>query len=129
MALIGGLPPRPAHSLVGGKDAQKRTRNKEAFPLHCLAMEIVDGEAWRELTNSARVAYIHLKRKVVNSNPGEITLSFKEMESVMQRRTFADALTLLEEKGFIKKTQKGGLRRHRNFFTFTNEWRTHSKQP
>jgi hypothetical protein len=102
-----------------GRDGKKLSR------FIALPWEVVDSPAWRELTNAARVAYIHMKRKVVNSHPGEITLSFKEMEPIMQRRTFADALTLLEEKGFIKKTQRGGLRRHRNYFSFVNDWRAH----
>lgn len=84
---------------------------------------IVDSKAWQELTNAARVAYIHLKRKVTNPNPGEITLSYKEMEKFMHRHTYADALALLEKKGFIEKTQMGGLYRRRNFFRFVNGWR------
>jgi hypothetical protein len=88
-----------------------------------LEWAVVDSKAWEELTNPARVAYIHLKRKVTNSTPGEITLSYNEMEKFMNRHTFADALAQLEKKGFIEKTQMGGLYRRRNFFRLTNEWR------
>jgi DNA-binding transcriptional regulator YhcF (GntR family) len=88
-----------------------------------LEWSVVDSKAWEQLTNAARVAYIHLKRKVTNSTPGEITLSYNQMEKFMNRHTFADALTQLERKGFIEKTQMGGLYRRRNFFRLINEWR------
>ena len=97
-----------------------------------LSWEIIDSEAWRELTNAARVAYIHLKRKVTNPNPKEIHLGFAEMagngsapykKRIMRRKTFSTALRLLEEKGFIEKKQSGGLYRKENLFLFTEKWR------
>jgi len=92
-----------------------------------LHWEIVDSPAWEALTNASRVAFVHLKRKVVNSHPSEISLSYREMERIMHRHTFADALRQLEEVGFITKEQHGGLFRRRNFFRLSEEWRKYGR--
>lgn len=94
-----------------------------------LHWEIIDSEAWQALTNAARVALIHLKRKIVSSNPGEISLSYREMEQkkIMHRQTFADALRQLEKIGFITKEQRGGLYRRRNFFRLSEGWRRYGQ--
>ena len=88
-----------------------------------LQWEIIDSPAWESLTNASRVAYVHLKRKIVSANPGEISLSYREMEKIMHRHTFSDALRQLESTGFISREQRGGLYRRRNFFRLTEEWR------
>ncbi len=92
-----------------------------------LHWEIIDSSAWQNLTNASRVALIHLKRKVVNPNPGEISLSYHEMERIMNRHTFSKALKQLEAFGFIRKEQHGGLYRRRNFFRLSQEWRQYGQ--
>lgn len=79
--------------------------------------------AWQNLTNASRVAYLHIKAKCVSFNPGELTLSFAEMEKIMDRHTFSAALKQLEATGFIIKTQSGGLYRRRNYFRLSDEWK------
>jgi hypothetical protein len=85
--------------------------------------ELIDSEAWINLSNAARVALIHLKRKVNCPNPGEIYLSYNEMEKIMNRHTFSNAIKQLEEKGFIEVVKKGGLYRLRNAFKLSEKWR------
>jgi hypothetical protein len=92
-----------------------------------LQWEIIDSIAWQNLSNASRVALIHLKRKVVKPNPGEISLSYKEMEKIMNRHTFSRALRQLEGFGFITKEQYGGLYRRRNFFKLSEEWRKYNQ--
>jgi len=89
--------------------------------------EIIDSPAWKNLTNASRVALIHLKRKVVKPNPGEFSLSYNEMEEIMNRHTFSKAIKQLEVFGFIKKEQYGGLYRRRNFFRLSDEWRQYAQ--
>jgi hypothetical protein len=103
----------------------RRKKNKLSRFI-ALLWEMVDSKAWQDLSNAARVAFIHLKRKVVSSNPGEISLSYKEMEKIMNRHTFSRALKQLETIGFITKEQHGGLYRRRNFFRLSDEWRKYS---
>ena len=79
--------------------------------------------AWGNLTNAARVAYIHLKGKCVSFDQNEVTLSFKEMERIMNRHTYSRSLDQLEQCGFITRIQRGGLQRKRNYFRFNDDWK------
>ena len=99
-----------------------RKKNKSR-PFVMIYQEMLKTEAWESITNSARVAYLHLKSKCISKNPGEITLSFKEMEPIMDRHTFARSLKQLEAHGFIVKDQRGGLYRKRNFYRFSEQWK------
>ena len=85
--------------------------------------DLLDSPAWARLTNASKVAYLHLKRKVTNANPGALSLSYHEMEKHMNRHTFSRSLRQLEQEGFVTKEQTGGLFRRRNFFRFSEGWR------
>ena len=98
---------------------KKKNKLSRFVALH---WEIIDSHAWQNLTNASRVALVHLKRKVVMPNPGEISLSYGEMEKIMNRHTYSRALRQLEEFGFITKVQYGGLYRRRNFFRLSEGW-------
>ena len=104
-----------------------RARKNKLSRFVALHWEIIDSLAWQKLTNASRVALIHLKRKVVKPNPGEISLSYHEMERIMNRHTFSKALKQLEAFGFIIKEQHGGLYRKRNFFRLSEEWRRYGQ--
>jgi hypothetical protein len=104
-----------------------RSRKNKLSRFMALPWEIIDSLAWQNLANASRVALIHLKRKVVKPNPGEISLSYHEMEKIMNRHTFSRALKQLEAFGFITKEQYGGLYRRRNFFRLSEEWRRYGQ--
>lgn len=92
-------------------------------PFVAIPKEMLRSEAWESISNAARVSYVHLKEKCITANPGEITLSFKEMERIMDRHTFSRSLSQLEARGFILKDQRGGLFRKRNYYRFTEQWK------
>ena len=100
-----------------------RRRKGKLSRFAAISWEIIDSSAWQKLTNASRVALVHLKRKVVKPNPGEISLSYSEMEKIMDRHTFSRALRQLEEIGFIEIEHRGGLYRQRNFFKLSDRWR------
>lgn len=106
-----------------GAWAMGRKKNRLP-PFVPILKDMIQGEAWEAISNPARVAYVHLKSKCFSASNAEITLSFKEMERIMDRHTFSSALNQLEEHGFIIKTQKGGLFRKRNYFKIIDQWRS-----
>lgn len=101
----------------------RRRRKQKLPPFVPIFRDMLKSPAWEALGNAARVAYVHIKAKCVSPNPGNLSLSYNEMERIMERRTFSGALKELEEFGFIEKTQTGGLYRRRNFFRLIEEWR------
>ena len=92
-------------------------------PFVAILKEMLKSEAWLSISNPARVAYIHLKSKCVTANNDFVTLSYQEMEKIMQRKTFARALSQLEKHSFIIREQRGGLYRKRNYFRFSEQWK------
>lgn len=92
-------------------------------PFVAIFREMLQSEAWESISNPARVAYVHLKSKCITANSGEITLSFKEMERIMDRHTFSRSLNQLEAHGFILKDKRGGLFRKRNYYRFIDQWK------
>jgi len=96
-------------------------------PFMMMPWEIVDSYAWEELTNASRVAYLHGKRKIVRSDQNEFTLTYSEMERIMDRHTYAKSISQLLDMGFWTMHQRGGLYRRINVFGLSNEWRIHKR--
>lgn len=115
------LPSCPPRGAMGYRKKKNKLARFVAMP-----WEVLDSPAWARLTNASKVAYVHLKRKITNANPGWLSLSYDEMEKHMNRHTFSRSLIQLEQEGFITKEQTGGLFRRRNFFKLSEEWRKSS---
>lgn len=109
--------------LAGGGLGNEKEKNRLP-PFVAILKEMLQSEAWESISNPARVSYVHLKSKCVSASNDELTLSFKEMEKFMDRHTFARSLSQLEEYGFIKKIQRGGLFRKRNYFRMSDQWKS-----
>jgi DNA-binding HxlR family transcriptional regulator len=101
----------------------RRKKNKLPSPFVPIFKDMLKSQAWEKIGCPARVAYIHLKGKCCSQSVGELTLSFNEMERIMERRTFSNALKELEANGFIVRTQRGGLHRKRNYFKLDEKWK------
>lgn len=102
---------------------QQKSKKEKLPPFVAIPKEMLKSPAWLALGNAARVAYIHIKAKAFSRNLEDLPLSYKEMEPIMERRTYSWALKELEEFGFIEKVQRGGLYRRRNFFKLIDDWR------
>jgi len=100
-----------------------RTKKNRLPPFVAIYKEMLRSEAWLSITNASRVAYIHLKGKCCTAHDNEITLSFKEMELVMDRHTFARSIKQLERHGFIIRDKRGGMYRKRNYYRFSEQWK------
>ncbi len=90
--------------------------------------DMLESKAWENLTNAARVAYIHIFKKFFFNYKKPVSTTYNEMERFMTRYTYASAIRQLEENGFIEKTQKGGIFRRRNYFTASEGWRQTGKE-
>lgn len=104
-----------------------RTKKNRLPPFVAIYKETLKSDAWADLTNASRVAYVHLRSKCVSKDQTEVTLSFREMERYMDPKTYARALKQLIDCGFINREQRGGLFRKRNFYTFPERWKTYQK--
>ena len=101
----------------------KKKPKKIDFKFVPVPVEVLKSKAWEQLTNAARVAYLHIWERWWFNRKEPVAVSYESMESIMERKTFANALKQLEGLGFIRKTQTGGIFRKRNYFQMTEEWR------
>ena len=95
---------------------------KKELPFAMIYKHMLATNAWRQLSNPARVAYIHLKAKYNGQNAKNLSLTYNEMQPFMCRRTFRNAIKQLVEYGFIEIVNKGGLMRNPNIYALTDGW-------
>lgn len=80
---------------------------------------------WDGLTAAAKILYLHIKGRFNGSNNGEIKLTYKDMKGVKgccSNDSISKASKELEEKKWIKRTQKGGLFRYKTLYGLTFEY-------
>lgn len=101
----------------------RKKANKIGFKFTPWPADVTKSKAWEQLTNAARVAYVHIRERWCFNRQEPVAVSYKSMERIMERKTYSNALKQLEEIGFIKKTQTGGIFRKRNYFQMSEKWR------
>jgi hypothetical protein len=102
----------------------RRNRKSKTPPFVMVEKALLQSEAWKSISNSARVVYIHIKGQAKCKNPGELNLLHTEMDPFMSRKTFAAAIRRLDHVGFIDFEKRGGLYRFKNYFRLSERWRT-----
>lgn len=101
----------------------RKKENRIGFTFSPWPADVTRSKAWEQLTNPARVAYLHIRERWWFNRQQPVSVSYKSMERIMERETFSEAIKQLVSIGFIKKTQTGGLFRKRNYFDMSEEWR------
>jgi hypothetical protein len=87
---------------------------------------ILDSPAWRVLTHADVRVYLALRRKLKQTNNGDINATLTEMRhaGISSSSTLSIALQRLEALGFIEKTRQGGIAfggKLCSLFRFTDE--------
>jgi len=77
---------------------------------------------WKQLSHTEMIAYLYLKANYNGSNNGKIQLPYKSMEAVMAHKTLSTALKGLVDKGWIERTQRGGLYRYVCHYRLTGKY-------
>lgn len=73
----------------------------------------------KALTSAEFRVYTYIKKNYNGSNNGAIPFKYAELKGVMAPATISSALKGLEAKGWIKKTQYGGLHRYYCLYRLT----------
>ena len=91
-----------------------------------------DSDAFQSLAHSSVRVLLSITRRKNGKNGTDtdpIYCSYDSMNGHMGSATIARAIRELEEKGFIHRTQRGGLMKQPNLFAFSGEWiNWHEKQ-
>jgi len=105
-----------------------------------LPYNLLESDAWKEVSPEAALLYIELKRRYNGKNNGDIPLSCREGKEIAHcsKGTASKKLIELVEHGFIKQAYKGQWR-YRKASTWiltcevhegkapSNEWKNYSK--
>ena len=89
-----------------------------------LSTKTLRGQAFRSLKPSSALLYLQLKAKYNGSNNGDIKLYYSELKGIQglsSPSTISNAFKELIEKGWVKKTEHGGLYRYSNSYKLTWE--------
>jgi len=92
-----------------------------------ISWKMVDSDAFKELTNASRTAYLIIKRQYNKDIPGQFKCPYSTAEQYMERHTFARSIKQLIELGFIKKSQKGSLYRKTNIYSCSEDWGSYKR--
>lgn len=84
---------------------------------------MINSQAFKNLTNPARVAYLLLKAQCNKFGQNEVKYPYSHAEVYMDKKTFNKAIKQLIENGFIEKSCYGGLYRRTNVYKFVDNWR------
>ena len=87
-----------------------------------LSKKTLRSEAWKTLSAKAKILYIYIKGKYNGSNNGDIALHYSELNGVEVLRsssTISNAFRELEQKGWTKRTNYGGMYRIQNRYELT----------
>ena len=95
----------------------KRKNKYPSFVM--LERQVLESKEWKELTHSEMIAYIYLKKNFKGGNNGEIPLKYNELKGVLASATLSKALKGLIKKGWIEKTQHGGMYRYYCLYKLT----------
>lgn len=106
----------------------KRKRDKGYKSFVMLPRKMLREKEWQKLSSKAKLFYIHLKAKYNGHNNGQIRLYYSELKGLCglsSPSTISRAQEELEEKGWIKRSQLGGLYRYFNEYELTGKFDDH----
>jgi DNA-binding MarR family transcriptional regulator len=84
-----------------------------------LERQTLNSAHWQALTTSEMITYIYVKNNFNGGNNGQIPLKYVELKGFMAPATVSKALKGLQSKGWIEKTQHGGLYRYYCLYKLT----------
>ncbi len=74
---------------------------------------------WQNLSHSEMIAYIYIKNNFNGANNGAIPLKYAELKGIFAPATLSKALKGLQTKGWIERTEHGGLYRYYCLYKLT----------
>ena len=90
-----------------------------------LQYQLLDSEAWKSLSPTARSVFIGFKRDLKNGHQSEVSLTLGQAQKrgiCQSPSTFLNAKKELVEKGFLDPCDPGGLNR-KAVFELSNRWK------
>ncbi len=100
----------------------KRAKRKGGRPFVMIEKDMLNSKEWKELSHTTKLMYIKLKSKYNGRNNGSIDFKYSEADDEFAPATISRALAELTEKGWIEKTQHGGMFRYYCLYALTGRY-------
>lgn len=97
-------------------------KKKFGKPFVMLEKETLKSEEWKKLSASEKLIYIKIKANYNGLNNGKISFRYSEAKDEFSPATISKALKVLLAKGWIDKTQHGGLYRFYCLYKLTGKY-------
>lgn len=98
-------------------------RKSKLPPFVAIARTTIMSKDWRELKPTERITYIQIKYHFNGSNNGQIKASIKTLakETNLNASTVCSAIKTLMVKGWIERTNPGGLYKNASTYRLTGK--------
>jgi len=103
-------------------------KKRKLPPFIYVTKEMFRSDAFKQLNNSAKIAFLLLKDQVKQLDQTEIRLTYKQTSEYMTSRTYGRAIKQLIDAGFLKKIEQGGLYKGMNVYQFSDDWMLPNKR-
>mgnify|MGYP001167350570 FL=1 len=84
-------------------------KKRRSIPFAPIFKDVLFSDAWHNLSHSEQLIYIYIKANHNGSNNGEIPFTYSQVKRSFSSATISKALKGLINKGWLKKTEYGGL--------------------
>ena len=99
-------------------------RGKQKAPNFVMVFhDLLRDPEWRQLSTSAMIVYIYMRKNFNYKTFNEVTLTYSEIKDIFSSRTISKAFKELQNKGFIEKTNQGGLYRGKCSYKFIGKYK------
>jgi len=102
---------------------KKKKGKKIPGPFVYILKDMFKSDAFKELTNASRMAYLLLRAQCREVEQDEVKCPYSTAQEYMKTNTYSRSIKQLIKLGFIEKSQQGGLYRKVNVYKFSKRWR------
>ena len=102
---------------------KKKNRNRFDGQFAGIEFNLMESEAFKNLSIYTKWLYIEFKHKFYGDNRKHIILTQNEIKKVMSINTFYKSRDQLIEKGFIDVVKRGGLEKQPAIYGLSDRWK------
>lgn len=100
-----------------GRQNKQKTKHRNFL---ALLRPLLDSEEWLDLSNSAKLTYVYIKKGYNGSNNGEIVVPYSQLQKILNSTaTISKVLNELENKRWIDRSLERGLYHKATKYTLT----------
>jgi len=102
---------------------KKKNRNKIDGSYSIIEHNLMESEAFKELSIYSKWLYVEFKHRFYGDNRRNIIFTYREAIKIMSINTFIKSRNKLMERGFIDVIKRGGLEKRPMIYGLSDRWK------